>query len=574
MMIPDSAADIRARGVAAPSEGLSPSINLLNYIEGLLASLGGESCRTVELRRRGDSPVDVRLFFRGRDWISSPSGEEFRRILAADPAIADVRPKGVTVSIRCADRFIDDLGARLESGDISTLDTSQALAGKRYAVGFAGPNTSKALHIGHLRNITIGNALAATLGAAGADVLRQSLVGDIGRNICEAMAGLREFHPNGIPEDVKPDHAIGNCYARYVREYSRASAGDAACDDPAARETRVTDDPADEYMRRWLARDPDVHDLWCQTRDRVLEGHQRTLRRFGVLLDRHDYESDAMDDLPALVEHGVCTGILRRENDGTVLYDSGRPEFEQMVLIRNDGFPTEHARLLGVYYRLFEEWGAGRSYIDIAGTEWQPASALHTELLQRLRPELMFDTHILLFHGMVTLGNAKMSSSEGGALLIDHLLDRIDGTPAIQELAESATGAVSVEELTAIVVRSFFLCRPHIKPMEFSWDLLMGEDNPGWTIARAWCAVMGPEEEGPFDASAYRLAVIRSQDFYRNMTGAASTLSLAGLASYLLHFCEDFLAQPADRRLRRLARTVLCHAMPSLGLITPERYPS
>jgi len=548
--------------------------NLLDHIERMIRVRGGgESCQTVELRRKGNSPVDVRIFFRGKEWLTTPAAEEFLSDLAGDAAVAGTRRKGPAISIRFTDDFIDELGGMLESGDTATLDPPEVLAGQCYAVGFAGPNTSKALHIGHLRNITIGSALASALAAAGADVIRQSLVGDIGRNICEAMAGLAIFHPDGIPADVKPDRLIGECYARYIRESSGGAASDGNSDDPAMRETMVSNDLADIYMRQLLAGDPDVRSFWRRTRDMVLDGHRQTLERFGIVIDRCDYESDAMEDIPALMEHGLRSGILRREDDGTVIYESGRAEFETMVLVRNDGFPTEHARLLGVYYRMFAEWRSGRRYIDLSGTEWQPASALHTELLQRLRPELMFGTHILLFHGMVMLRNMKMSSSEGGAPLIDDLLEQLGRVPEIRLLADSSGGTVDAGAVANILVKSFFLCRPHIKPMEFSWDLLLQEDNPGWAIARTWCMVQRPEDgEGTFDPESYRLAVIRSQDFCRNLAGVAESLSLAGPASYLLHFCEDILASSSfDPRLRGVARTVLRRGMRSLGLAGDDR---
>lgn len=548
----------------------SPDINLLNHLETLMGSLdGGESCQTVELRRRGNSPTDIKLFFRGRDWLLSPAGREVQEFLKSDPAVADLKQKGTTITLRFSDDFVEETGRRLECGDIATLDASNAISGKKYAVGFAGPNTSKALHIGHLRNITIGSALAGTLAAAGADVVRQSLVGDIGRNICEAMAGLRTLYPDGIPADRKPDHLIGECYARYVQESSAGISADDAGADPAMRECRVADDLADEYMRGWLAGDTEARELWRHTRDLVLEGHRQTLERFGISIDRHDYESGSMDDVPALIDHGVRAGILRREDDGTVVYESGREEFEKMVLVRNDGFPTEHARLLGVYYRMFAEWRESRHYIDLSGTEWQPASVLHTELLHRLRPELIFDTHILLFHGMVTLRNAKMSSSEGGAPLIDDLLDQLSAVESVRDLAGTTSGTVAAGDIANILVKSFFLCRPHMKPMEFSWDLLLQADNPGWAIAHAWCDVNIPDHHaGTFDADAYRLAVIRSQDFYRNVVSAAATLSLANLASFLLHFCEDYLASPSDPRLRGVVRTVLGQGLASLEMVS------
>jgi cysteinyl-tRNA synthetase len=218
---------------------------------------------------------------------------------------------------------------------------------------------------------------------------------------------------------------------------------------------------------------------------------------------------------------------------------------------------------------LLDERAANGTYIDLAGTEWQPASAIHMELMRRIHPERNNDRHVQLFHGMVTLKNSKMSSSDGDAVLIDDLLDDLAVLPAVREVAEISAGAVEPDAVADIVIKSFFLCRPHMKVMEFSWDLLTQTDNPGWTIARAWCHALSPADDAgePFNADLYRLAVIRSQDLYRNVEAAADEFTLAGLTSYLLHFCEDYLKAPGHPRAKRLARRVIGTCLTGLGLI-------
>jgi arginyl-tRNA synthetase len=330
----------------------------------------------------------------------------------------------------------------------------------------------------------------------------------------------------------------------------------------------IAGDLADEFMQGLLAKDPESWMLWNRIRDWVMEGHRRTLDRFGVRIDRHDFESEAMGDVPELIERGLRHGVLEREPDGTVVYRSGREEFETMILVRNDGFPTEHARLLGVYFRMLEERGPATHYIDLSGTEWQPASVLHMELMEKISPERPNERHILLFHGMVTLRNSKMSSSGGEAILIDDLLDQLAALPEIQAVAEIAQGAVDADTIADIVVKSFFLCRPHMKVMEFSWELLTQPDNPGWTIARAWAHAMAPEDETqPHVPELYRLAVLRSQDYHRNLESAATEFNLSGLTSYLVHFCDDYLRAPNSPRLQRVARAVIGRCLRSLGLL-------
>jgi arginyl-tRNA synthetase len=549
----------------------TPATNLVSFLEGLIPPDAADNCQTVEVRRREDSPVDVRLFFRDRRWLAGHPGRAFIDMLAALDIVADVKVKGGAISLRLADNYIDEVGAALEEGIPAGLDAGMLLDGRAFMVGFAGPNTSKALHVGHLRNICIGNALAAVLRVAGADVVRHSLVGDIGRNICEAMAGYTQFHDGENPalRGVKSDRFIGECYSRYISENTARPSAAGNGGDPIARELESTGDLADEFMRGWLAGDPDTRVLWSTIRSWVMDGHAHTLDRFGVHIDRHDFESDAMDDVPALMEDGLRRGIVERDVDGTILYRSGREEFEAMILVRPDGFPTEHARLLGVYTRLMEERAANCTYIDLSGTEWQPASVLHTELMNRLHPDGDNTGHVLLFHGMVTLKNSKMSSSGGDALLIDDLLDQLSALPAVREVAALSHGAVEPGAVADIAVKCFFLCRPNLKGMEFSWELLTEAENPGWTIARAWCLAASPADDDgeAFNPELYRLAAIRSQEFHRNVRAAADEYSLAGLTSYLLHFCEDYLKAPGHPRQKRLARNVIGRCLASLGMI-------
>ncbi len=544
------------------------STNLVLYLEGLMPPQSG--CQTVEMRRRDNAPVDVRFFFRDRAWLASPEGRAVVDEITALPIVAEVRAKGNAVSLRFSDAFIDDLGQRLSDGGDAGMSAAGIMAAKRYMVGFAGPNTSKALHIGHLRNVSIGNALASALRSAGATVVRQSLVGDIGRNICEAMAGYTTFHDGEDPTVIgrKADHFIGECYARFIREHA-AQGSEAGVGDPIARELSNSGDRADQYMQGWLAGDPDSHVLWARIREWVMDGHERTLARFGVHIDRHDFESDAMADVPALIQEGLARGVLDREPDGTTVYRTGREEFETMILVRDDGFPTEHARLLAVYFRLLDERAHGDTYIDLAGTEWQPASQVHMELMEKIRPGQPNHGHVQLFHSMVTLKNSKVSSSAGDAVLIDDLLDQLVALDEIRRVAAIAQGAVEPDAVADIVVKSFFLCRPHMKLMEYSWDLLVQADNPGWTIARAWCHAMAPATDtgAPFNADLYRLLVIRSQEYLRNVESAAVEFNLAGLASYLVHYCEEYLREPEHPRVRKLVRAVLRRALESLGLI-------
>ena len=547
--------------------------NIATFLEDMVRESGGEKvCQTIELRRKEDAFADARMFFKESAWLTSPSGQDLVRQLTDNPSIADVYIKPTTLSLRFSEQLLADLGADFESSNPHTLNVSDLLPSRKFVVGFVGPNTNKALHIGHLRNLTIGNALASILETAGAQVVRQSLVGDVGRSVCEAMAGYKRYHDGEDPLTLglKPDHFVGKIYSDYNQTYNSPRYSNAPLD-PIERETEVVNDLADTFMRRWLAGDREVYELWHRIREWVLIGHRETLARLGLHIDRHDFESDTLADIDQLLKRMVSHGIVRRDPSGRVVYASGRSEFEEMILARQDGFPTEHARLVAMYCRLYAELEGNSTYLDLAGTEWQPASGLHLELVQRVLSSNDEETHVQLFHGMVTINDAKMASRDGQALLIDKLLDQLLKSPEVQSLAKSAKGGVGVETVADIVVKGFFLCRPVMKGLEFSWNKLLNEKhNPGWLLARALCHARLPEQPGLTAAgtnNANRLALIRSQDFRRNIRQATRTYSLSGLSSYLIHLCEVFLEQPKEAQLTRVMQPLLDATLSSLGLL-------
>lgn len=550
--------------------------NIATFLEDMVRESGGENvCQTIELRRKEEAFADARMFFKDPAWLASQSGQDLQKKLADNPSIAHVYVKPTTLSLRFSDQLIAALGEDFEISNARTLNVSDLLPSKSFVVGFVGPDTSKALHIGHLRNLAIGNAIASILGIAGAQVVRQSLVGDIGRSVCEAMAGYKRRHDGEDPLTLglKSDHFVGSVYADYNRTYNSPRFSSDSPFDPIVRETEVVNDLADSFMRRWLAGDREVYELWRQIRHWVLSGHRETLSRLGLSIDRHDFESDSVADIDQLMKRMLSDGIVTSDPSGRIVYESGRSEFEVMILARDDGFPTEHARLVAMYCRLFDELNGNSIYLDLAGTEWQPASGLHMELVRRVLSSKVEETHVQLFHGMVTINDAKMASRDGQAILIDNLLDQLLQSPQIQSLSESTQGAVTAETVADIVVKGFFICRPTMKNLEFSWSKLMNEkQNPGWLIARALCharSLQPPGSTAPgMNDAVHRLALIRSQDFRRNIRQATRTYSLSGLTGYLMHLCEVFLDHPKDVHLARVMQELLDATLSSLGLLT------
>ncbi len=243
---------------------------------------------------------------RARRWSGSPPSRRSRGPAERRPGAACGSP---TSGSRRA-------GEALEAGGRRDAATPTSPPAARYAVYFWGANTTKALHIGHLRNLALGNAIAASLTQAGARVENRSLICDVGRSMGEAMAGVvasgRDDDELG-PESEREERPLRRPLLRRVRQgRPRATGGDDGAEDSVAREAALYNDKADELMMRVLDGDQEALELWSKTRAWVIAGQRKTLARLGVPFDKVIFESDFLPEVAELTNLGLREGTLRR----------------------------------------------------------------------------------------------------------------------------------------------------------------------------------------------------------------------------------------------------------------------
>lgn len=550
-----------------------PSTNLLDRLDDGVAALGGDAALVAVVPFR-PAPVDVRLERRDAAWTHSPSG---RRALAALAATGE--PFGV----RFPDWEMARLGAALERGEPDPLATRDVATETRWVVNFGDPNTTKALHVGHLRNIAIGNAVASAAEALGADVVRQSRVGDFGRSMGEAMAGYLAYGDGCVPEPggAKGDRMIGECYLRYVRSLpARAAAtADPARDGDAAlsRERVVHHDPAEELLASWRAADQTAVRLFEDVRRWVGDGHAETYARLGVRIDRTLFESDYLAHAEALVHEGLACGAIERGADAATMYSTGEEAYPHLLLHRRDGFPTQHLRYVATYDAT-RPLLAGTRSVAVFGSEWRGLIRSCEALLSRLRPgEEIHPTDNLMHEMVLGEGGDAVKSSRGGALLVDDLLERVAEAAPVAGLARRH-GRVDAEQLARIVLLGFFLGRPLQERMTVSLDeLLDARRNAGWSLAQAWARACDPQHDGAPDPEpgdpGYRFVLVQSQRHRRLLARCVAELDLLPFVRFHYHLTRWFAGVQATPRIARALRAVLGEGLTALGLAEPAPVP-
>jgi len=561
------------------------AMNIFDYIED--GALQGEQARwsaRSPFRPRGD--YDLMLVPRVPDWRQDEGSRQALERIEAEPWVESIDSEGDEVQLRLDSTWIEQTGARLESGEAGDGANADLAAGRRYAVYFWGANTTKALHIGHLRNLAVGHALGAALEQAGAVVERRSLICDVGRSMGEAMAGVvhsgrdQQVWPEG---EEKSDHFVGACYADYVTAGRAAGVvggqdADDGAEDSVARESSMYNDKADELMLRVLRGDQEALELWSKTRAWVISGQRKTLTRLGIAFDKVIFESDFLPEVLELTNLGLSEGKLtKRYGDDMVMYETEREELEEMPLVRSDGLPTQHMRALAY-------WSAAPELDDfislqVCGNEW----VSHVTCRRKLIDELgvvngngngsakgggppTYD----VFHGMVARDRTSITSSKEGALLIDDLADwlerEIEGDP---ERAEVWRSHAEADRLPSRIALAYFLLQPTAKRVDFEPEKLLREEKGslGWDLARAQAhqGTAPPAAERAKDAD-YRFAVVQSELYRRHLRSSVEGLDVIPLARYVSHFARWYREDERSPEVERVARTVLDQGVRGLGL--------
>lgn len=315
---------------------------------------------------------------------------------------------------------------------ISTKDFGFAVpnSGKSIMVEYSSPNTNKPLHLGHVRNNLLGNAVSRILKASGRNVYMVNLVNDRGIHICKSMVAWLHFGNGETPQSSgkKGDHLVGEYYVRFDKAF-RSEVKDLVANGMEEEEAKKKAPimlEAQNMLRKWEAKDEATISLWSQMNGWVYEGFEKTYSDLGITFDRTYYESQTYLLGKELVIKGLEKGVFFKKEDGSVWIDLTDEGLDQKLLLRSDGTSVYMTQDLGTACQRFEEYTLDE-HIYVVGNEQN----YHFQVLRLVLKKLGFSwaeniTH--LSYGMVELPEGKMKSREGTVVDADDLVNEMVAT--------------------------------------------------------------------------------------------------------------------------------------------------
>ncbi len=484
-----------------------------------------------------------------------------------------------------------------------------APSGRTIMIEYSSPNTNKPLHLGHIRNNLLGYSVATILKANGHNVIKVNLVNDRGIHICKSMLAWQLYGNGETPASsgMKGDHLVGKYYVEFDKHYKqqvKELMAEKGISEEEAKKQAPIMLQAQDMLRKWEAKDPEIYALWETMNGWVYEGFDVTYKAMGVDFDKVYYESQTYLLGKSLVEDGLNKGVFFRKEDNSVWIDLEADGLDQKLLLRGDGTSVYMTQDLGTALSRFEE-NKLDDMIYVVGNEQN----YHFQVLKLVLKKLGYEWSDNIFHlsyGMVELPEGKMKSREGTVVDADDLIADMIGTAREMSDELGKLEGVSEEEAHAIsemvglgALKYFILKVDPKKTMLFNpRESIDFNGNTGpfiqYTHARIR-SIMRKAEEAGINTDNYMEASLLSEevelikflaDYPAVVRSAGEQFAPSVIAAYAYDLAKQFNGYYHDhsilkeeneavRSLRlklaaEVARTIRS-AMSLLGINVPER---
>ena len=376
----------------------------------------------------------LKMSKKGPEQTAQEIGEYLK---ANDPAVAAFNViKGflnLTIASATWIELLNEIQADEQYGLMQVTDASPLVM-----IEYSSPNTNKPLHLGHVRNNLLGNALANIVAANGNKVVKTNIVNDRGIHICKSMLAWKKYGNGETPETSgkKGDHLVGDYYVSFDKHYKAevkelmAQFTAQGMNDEEAKAKAEAESPlmqeAREMLVKWEAGDPEVRGLWEMMNNWVYAGFDETYKMMGVGFDKIYYESNTYLEGKEKVMEGLEKGFFFKKEDGSVWADLTAEGLDHKLLLRGDGTSVYMTQDIGTAKLRFADYPIDKM-IYVVGNEQN----YHFQVLSILLDKLGFEWGKSLVHfsyGMVELPEGKMKSREGTVVDADDLMEEMIAT--------------------------------------------------------------------------------------------------------------------------------------------------
>ncbi len=318
--------------------------------------------------------------------------------------------------------------------ELSEVKPAQDQKGKTVIVEYSDPNPFKELHVGHLYDSMLGEAIAILCETTGAQVQRVNFGGDVGLHVAKAMWGIIQKlggeNAEKLDEVPKEKRAnwLSGCYVAGSRVYD---------DDESAKKEIIDINRKIYKIHEDKDKSSNLAKIYWACRQWSYDYFDEFYSVIGTEFTKYYPESTTVQIGLNAVQEQLETGVFKK-SEGAVVFDGEVHSLHTRVFINSNGLPTYETKDIGLALQKWEDYRFDKNII-LTGNDIIEYMKVVLAALKQFAPEVAERTTHLT-HGMVKLsGGKKMSSRQGNVI---KAVDVIEMTQAVAKNKDLAVDAI------------------------------------------------------------------------------------------------------------------------------------
>jgi len=412
--------------------------------------------------------------------------------IAAELA-AKIKPAGLVKEVRAVGPYLNFF---IDPTKLAALTLSQIAkqkgkfgSGKKKAErvmveGFGQPNTHKAFHVGHLRNVCLSESLSNLLQFAGYKVIRANYYGDVGAHVAKWIWFFKKFHKGPIPKK-NVGRWLAKIYidaTKYLLEHPHFKSEVA------------------QTLKKLEQGDPDLVKIWRATRKLSLQEFHKIYKLLGVKFDLEFFESD-MDKPGKKIALSLLKRGIAKKSQGAIIIDLQKYGLGIFVILRSDGTSLYSTKDLALAKIKFEKHKIDKSIyvIDVRQSHYLRQLFKTLELAGFKQAKNCYH----LAYGFVSVGGTAIKSRTGELVFFEDLWEKMFER-ALQEVQKRGrvpkNRAKSLAHKIALAAIKYGMLKfaPESN-IDFNWErALQFEGNTGPYLQYAYVRAKKILEKGKY----------------------------------------------------------------------------
>lgn len=455
-------------------------------------------------------------------------------------------------------------------------------------IEFSQPNTHKELHVGHMRNLCLGDAIIKLHRYCDYPTLSTTFPGDVGTHVAKCLWFYTK-HNTETPPETRKGAWLGKLYTK----------GNNLLEDQKG--TELEDEnrkELTEILKQLEAKSGKYYDLWVTTREWSVELMNEVYDWANVKFDSWYWESDVDSASVELVKKYQKEGLFIID-DGAVGMDLSEDKLGFCLLLKSDGTGLYATKDIELARRKFEDHKVEKSIYVVDNRQ-----SRHFKQVFKVLEKMGFENAKNCFHlqyEMVELTDGAMSSRKGNIVALQDLIEKMQlkiktdylnkyqgewDQAEIENTAKIVAGGAIKYGMTRVDSNKKIIFDMN------EWLKLDGESGPyiQYVYARINSLVnkLGPVstcDYSKFEAEIEKQIILKLSEFNTIVQDACENYKTHVLCGYLYELSKlfnSFYAEcpvgNAEEEIKN-ARVFLCQAVAKtlkeglglLGIETPDR---